>query len=282
MKKMLPCCFWGYSLVPKSFWMNANFERDQDFITLENNGNYLSCDATGVVSVVTALTSSELWVPEKIGGKIAAFRSYNGGYLAINEDGSIDCVERTVEEGNHFHVIWSQATCNEDKPNYVILRDINGQYLAISAAGAYAHDAIDTEEVLMKGHFWDPAMSACNMVSEGTCDGKSNKGPSKVITDPIEQEQNGGKVITDTGKQQQQTQVITDTGKQEQNGGKVITDTGKQQQQTQVITDTGKQEQSGGKVITDTGKQEQVITEPPKQMQTQTQTQTQTGKVVAK
>ena len=206
-------CYWGFSLIPKSFWLDQYGNRGRDFITLESNGYYVSCSSGGVISVGTVLSNETLWVPEKIGGKIAAFRSYYGGYLAIYEDGSVDCSERTVYEENEFNVLWSQLNCATDRPNYIILRNINGLFLSVDANSVHSANAIDATTVF-KGHFWDPSTSSCLNQNCNTND--LTKSTSDQLEDNISLGDQTGKIVTGTGEVQTQYQYNNSTGKQVQ------------------------------------------------------------------
>jgi len=155
------CCWWGSEVFPKSFWINSQFNAGRDYVIISNNGNNLQCDCDGKASVSQGNpTVSNFFIPERIGGKVVALRSYYGGYLSIHADGSVDCADHTICESNNFQVIWSTYDCAADAPNYALLRVISGAYLSISNGAVKSTMTID-ETVVFKGHLWDASNSSC-------------------------------------------------------------------------------------------------------------------------
>jgi len=157
------CCWWGSEVFPKSFWINQSYNAGRDYVLIGNANGNLQCDCDGKATVSNANPSQANWfIPEKVGGKIVALRSYYGGYLSIHADGSVDCVDHTICEENNFQVVWSSNTCAQDAPNYAALRVISGAYLSISNGAASSVQSIDAT-ALFKGYLWDANTSACNI-----------------------------------------------------------------------------------------------------------------------
>jgi hypothetical protein len=157
------CCWWGSEVFPKSFWINSSYNQGRDYVLIQNNGNSLQCDCDGKASISTGNTSQANWfIPEKIGGKVVALRSYYGGYLSIHADGSVDCADHTICEENNFQVILSSYDCAADAPNYVLLRVISGAYLSIANGAITSSKNVD-ETVIFKGYLWDSNNSICKI-----------------------------------------------------------------------------------------------------------------------
>ena len=155
------CCWEGLNLLPKSFWLNKDLETGRDYITIGNDGKYLSSDEEGKITIKTTVGESELFRVTKVATGIVHIMSYFGGYLTIKEDGTVDAITRTICDDNFIHIIYSKNNCSKDDINYIALRAINGNYLSIRDNECVSVDKLSAKSELFKGHMFDEKNSKC-------------------------------------------------------------------------------------------------------------------------
>ena len=155
------CCWEGLNLLPQSFWLNKDLETGRDFITIGNDGKYLSADEEGKISIKTTAGESELFRVTKVATGIVHIMSYYGGYLTIKEDGTVDAITRTICDDNFIHIIFSKNNCRKDDINYIALRAINGYYLSINDDEGVSVNKLSAKSELFKGHMFDEMKSKC-------------------------------------------------------------------------------------------------------------------------
>lgn len=155
------CCWEGYNLLPKSFWLNEDLEEGKDFITIGNDGKYLSSNDEGKITISSSIGKSELFRVTQVATGIVHIMSYYGGYLTINEDGTVDAKSRTICDENFIKILYSKNNCKSDEINYIALRAINGKYLTILEDEAASVDKIKATTELFKGHLFDEKSSNC-------------------------------------------------------------------------------------------------------------------------
>jgi len=129
---------------------------------INSGSNYLNCDCDGNASVGNSFSTSSLWIPERIGGKVVSLRSWFGGFLGIDQNGLVSCKARVTCEENEFQVISSSNDCAQDAPNYVLLKGINGMYLNIDQNGASGLNNLQSQGQVFKSYNYDQTTSLCN------------------------------------------------------------------------------------------------------------------------
>lgn len=155
------CCWWGITLLPKSFWLKEDLKEGKDFIVIGNNNNYLSCDQNGNLSIAKSAGKSELWRVMKKGERMINLLSYYGGYLIINEDGTVDAKSRVACDDAQIHVLHSFNQCEKDEVNYAAFRAINGLYLSLSNNKVSGIKEIKDQTEIFKGYLFDASASKC-------------------------------------------------------------------------------------------------------------------------
>lgn len=135
--------------VPNQFWLDPSvilegravelpmaqpFTDYSDWIAFRNNeGYFLGCDRDGkvIISSDKIANVQDLWNPELIGGNIFSLRSWFGGYLGVQDDGTLNCIERRMIPKTVFQLISSSGMCPQDQPHFIILKHLDtGKYFS--------------------------------------------------------------------------------------------------------------------------------------------------------
>jgi len=159
-------CFNDPNLLPSSFWVSPNGGTVffNTYIILRTNSNILmGCSNQGkiVIFTSTTITNDKLWMPVQVGKNVAAFKSYYGGYLTVNDDGKYSCSQTTMcDSNNYFDVILSSNLCANDTPNYVALRSFKG-YVSLSSNSISTKPYIYSANELFVGYNYDFTTSNC-------------------------------------------------------------------------------------------------------------------------
>lgn len=140
-----------YPNLPESFYLDNNYKH---VVVGNENNNYLSCSINGELTLkeFSPHDINVRWISTSIGGSIITLRSYNGGYLTIDEDGKVSCNSKVLCHNNYFDAILSSKLCQFDSPNYVALRSFSGNYLSIGKNQITSKPRIYSPDELMKGY----------------------------------------------------------------------------------------------------------------------------------
>jgi hypothetical protein len=156
----LSCSFSNLSFkwLPNSFYVTANL------VVLGNtDGYYLNCQPNGEIKPqMYSTVPTNKWSVEHIGRSVFAFKSYSGGYLKIDSEGSVTCNSFKLCEENYFTVIQSKNLCEQDDPNYIAIRSFNGNYLSITNTEVSSQPLIYSTNELLKGINFDISRSKCS------------------------------------------------------------------------------------------------------------------------
>ena len=151
----------GWNTIPKSFWIKKDFKAGNDFIILENNGSYISCSSDGELSVTKKPEESNLFLVELSDeNKIVRLRSFFGGYLSINPDGSVDCENRNKDKSNLFYINVTNKLCDKDEVNYIIIETLGNTFLSKDAEKIFSENNV-SDNSLFKGILFDIGESKC-------------------------------------------------------------------------------------------------------------------------
>lgn len=155
------CCWWGFTVLPKSFWVMDDLKEGRDFIVIGNNNNYLSSDQDGNLTISKTAGKNELWRVVHKGDRMINLLSFYGGYLSIHENGSVNAKSRVACIDSQIHVLHSFNRCELDDINYAAFRAINGMYLSFENNDVSGVRDVKDQTEIFKGYLWDETTSKC-------------------------------------------------------------------------------------------------------------------------